>query len=212
MLAVCSRMWCPYPGVHPSIWKPHMPVTGGRCRGSGEFADSIRCSSGSRASCIISDARSTRTGMGSTSWCKAGAVPKQPNASSANCSRPAVCSAGYRDGQAQKLRRRQTRYPARCRASTKPLSQQSRRGLAPANTTTRTAEAAVYVSSPRATFPVHPQSDPQPLSASPSPPLCQQLPESPHGCLPYMARCGRGSSDRVTPSSPRLANGQHSLS
>nr|WP_263969208.1 IS6 family transposase [Roseomonas sp. SXEYE001]MCV4210261.1 IS6 family transposase [Roseomonas sp. SXEYE001] len=57
-----------------------------------------------------------------------------------------------------------------------PLSQQPRRGVTPADTTTRTADAAVQVTAPRAAVPLHPQPDPQPLPTPSSPPDCQAIP------------------------------------
>jgi DDE domain len=86
----------------------------------------------------------------------------------------AIYSAGDRDGQAQELCRRQARDPTERRASSKPVSQQSRRGVAPADTTTRTTDEALQVSASRAALSLQPQSDPQPLPAPPSSAQCQR--------------------------------------
>lgn len=76
-----------------------------------------------------------------------------------------ICSAWI---VTDKLCSREAGNPAARGASTRPICKKSSRGVASADTTTRAADAALQVSSSRAAFPVQSQSDPQPLSASPS--------------------------------------------
>ena len=73
--------------------------------------------------------------------------------------RLAMRSAGHGERQAQELRRCEAQDPAECRAPSKPISQPSRRGLAPADTTTRTTDAALQVSTSRAALSFHWQPD-----------------------------------------------------
>src|SRR5215213_7899597 len=74
-----------------------------------------------------------------------------------------------RDRQAQELRRGEARDPARGRAPPEPVLEQPRRGLAPADATTRTADAAVQVTAAGPAVPLQPRSDPQPVPAPPPP-------------------------------------------
>ena len=116
----------------------------------------------------------------------------RPSGSSASCWGLAIRAPGDRDRQAAQLRRGETRDPARRRASAEPLSQQPGRGVAPADATTRAADATVQVSAPCAALPLRPQSDPQPLPAPPSSPHRHRTPCRSRPRLSHLARSRPG--------------------
>ena len=63
----------------------HVYIARGQSRATNGI--STRCSSASAARCTIFGVRWTSMGTCSTSWCRAGAMPARPSASSASCSR-----------------------------------------------------------------------------------------------------------------------------
>src|SRR5580692_9559412 len=95
----------------------------------------------SAAGSTIFGGRSTRTELSSTSWSKPSRRHRDQAILPQAAERPVISSAGDRDSQAQELRRRQARDSSKRRAPSKPISQQSRRGVAPADTTRTTNEA-----------------------------------------------------------------------
>jgi hypothetical protein len=78
-----------------------------------------------------------------------------------------LCAAGDSDRQVEKLRRGKTPPASRRRASTKPISEQSRRKLTVTDTASGTADATVQIDRAGPALPVRSRIHPWPLPATP---------------------------------------------
>ena len=127
----------------------HGPRTGGTW---------TTCSSGSRAARRGSARRCARHPRSGAPGCQSRQALLQAPAEATG-----LCAAGDRDRQAAKLRRGKAPPASRRRASTEPISEQSRRKLTSTDTASGTADATVQITRAGPGLPVRSRIHPWPL-------------------------------------------------
>ena len=141
---------------------------------------STRCSSGSRACSTISGVPWIRTALCSTSWFRT----RRDAKAAKRFFRRLLKGLQYvpRVIVTDKLRSygvAQRQSASRGRASTKPISEQSRRELTSTDTTPRTADATVQIAGAGSELPLRSRIHPWPLPSTPTPPGSQCLSRDP---------------------------------